>query len=64
MRKESVKKNIIVYTIEKEINKMITDTQITLKQKQKLKTSLMERRKAFTEDMHPVKQVFFELHKI
>jgi len=43
----------VVHATEEEIDKMITDAQITLKQKQRLKVSLMERREAFMEDMHP-----------
>ena len=51
MRREGVKKDTVVHAIEKEIDKMITDAQIT---KQRLKVSLIERREVFVEDMHPV----------
>ena len=53
MRREGVKKDTVVHAIEEEIDKMITNAQITPKQKQRLKVSLMERREAFAEDMHP-----------
>jgi len=54
VRRKGVKKDIVVYTIEKNIDKMIANVQIILKQKQKLKVSLIERREAFMEDVHPV----------
>jgi len=55
VRREGVKKDTVVHTIEEKIDKMIADVQITPKQKQRLKVSLMERRKAFVEDMRPVR---------
>ena len=64
VKRESVKKDTVVYVTKKEIDKMITDAQITPKKKQRLKVSLMERREVFVEDMHPTGQVFFEPHKI
>jgi len=64
VKRKGVKKDIVVHTTEEEIDKMIADVQITLEQKQRLKVSLMERRKVFTEDMHSAGQVFFEPHKI
>jgi len=53
VRREGVKKDIVVYATEKEIDKMIANVQITPKQKQRLKVSLIERREAFVEDVHP-----------
>ena len=52
VRRENVKKDTVVHTIEKEID----NAQITLKQKQRLKVSLIERREAFAEDVHPAGQ--------
>jgi len=64
VKREGVKKDTVVHATEKEIDKMIADAQITPKQKQRLKVSLMERREAFAEDVHPAGRAFFEPHKI
>ena len=64
VRREGVKKDTVVHHTEKEIDKIIANAQITLKQKQRLKVSLIKRRKAFVKDVQPAGQVFFEPHKI
>jgi len=64
VRREGVKKDTVVHATEEEIDKMIADAQITPKQKQRLKVSLMERREAFAEDVRPAGRAFFEPHKI
>jgi len=53
VRREGVKKDMVVHATEEEINKMIANAQITPKQKQRLKVSLMERREVFAEDVRP-----------
>jgi hypothetical protein len=54
----------VIEASDEDIEKMIVDAQITPEQKERLRKSLKERRGAFTEDLKPAGQAYFEPHRI
>ena len=62
MRREKV--DTVKTITEEEIEKMITDAQITKEEKETLREMIRRNRLAFAEDLKPAGQAYFELHAI
>ena len=63
-KKKKMEADTVVLMTDEEIDKMIEDAQISSEERIKLRDSIRLRRAAFTKDLRPAGQAYFEPHRI